>query len=192
MPAPPVYKGGQRKVSVLLSTADQDAPTLDTLVEILAGRATMDWELCVCERIPVEPRMTLALSRLRGTRPWIRIVTTDESVDEATAAGWAVEQATGEFVGLLAPGYIPDAHAIARLLSRLCNDSAVSAAGLIATNSSSYGPPSPVSTTDCRLLLQRKSQYLATLSRHRILTAPALAQELNKASVPTMYVALSE
>ena len=77
--------------------------------------------------------MARTLARIRGTQPWIRIVTTDKSVDDATAARWTVEQATGQFVALVAPGYTPDAGAITRLLARLHNDSGIDAAVLIGT-----------------------------------------------------------
>ena len=192
LPDPPVYNARQREVSVLLSTAEQGAATLDAVVEVLAGRVNLNWEVCVCERTPVEPEMARALARLRGTQPWIRVVTTDESVDDATAARWTVEQATGEFVALVAPGYIPDAHAITRLLARLRNDSGINAAALVGTNSGSCGPQSRVPSADCSLLLQRKSRYLASLPGRPLLTAPALAKELNEAGAPTAYIAASE
>ena len=75
--------------------------------------------------------MASALARLRGTQPWIRIVTADESIDDATAARWTVEQATGQFVALVGPGYAPEADAIARLLVRLHNDPGIDAAVLV-------------------------------------------------------------
>jgi hypothetical protein len=189
LPDAPVHNAGHREVSVLLSTAEQGAATLDAVVEGLAGRGGSDWEVCICERSPVEPEMARALARFRGTQPWIRIVTADESVDGATAARWTVEQATGQFVALVAPGYTPDAGAIARLLNRLHNDSGINAAVLAGTDSGSGSPPSPVPWADCRLLLQRKSGYLAALPGRWPLTAPALAKDLDEAGVPTAYMA---
>ncbi|MGH6852020.1 MAG: hypothetical protein ACREDJ_02250, partial [Methylocella sp.] len=59
----------------------------------------------------------------------------DESVDDATAARWTVEQATGQFVALVAPGYTPKAGGIARLLARLRNDPGIDAAVLAGTDS---------------------------------------------------------
>ena len=175
-------------MSLLLSTAGQGAATLDAVVEVVAGRGGLDWEVCICERSPVEPEMARALARWRGTQPWIRIVTADQSVDAATAARWMVEQATGQFVALVAPGYTPEASAIARLLARLDNDSTIDAAVLAATDRGPGGPPSPVRWAGCRLLLQRKSGYLAALSGHWPLTAPALARDLDEAGVPTAYL----
>ena len=192
LPDPPVYNARHREVSVLLSTAGQGAATLDAVVEVLARRGGLDWEVCVCERSPVEPEMARALARLRGTQPWIRLVTTDKSVDDATAARWTVEQATGQFVALVAPGYTPEAGAIARLLARLHNNSEIDAAALAATDSGSGGPPSPVRWADCRLLLQRKSGYLAALPGRWPLTAPALAKDLDEAGVPAAYMAAGE
>jgi hypothetical protein len=189
LPDAPVYNAMHREVSILLCTAEQDAATLDAVVEAFAGRGVLEWEVCICERSPVEPEMARALARFRGTQPSIRIVTTDESIDDATAARWTVEQATGQFVALLAPGYTPAADAIARLLARLHNDSGIDAAVLIGTNSDSGSPPSSVPWADCRLLLQRKSGYLAALPGRWPLTAPALAKDLVEAGVPTAYMA---
>ncbi len=131
LPDPPLYNTGRREVSVLLGTAGQGAATLDAVVEVLAGRGGSDWEVCVCERSPVSPEMARVLARIRGTQPWIRIVTTDEFVDDATAARWTAEQATGQFVALVAPGYLLDNGAITRVLAQLHNDSGLDAAVLI-------------------------------------------------------------
>jgi hypothetical protein len=192
LPDAPVHNARHREVSVLLSTAEQGAATLDAVVEVLAGRGGLDWEVCICERSPVEPEMARALARFRGTQPWIRIVTTDESVDDATAAQWTLEQATGQFVAFVAPGYTPEADAIARLLARLHNDSGIDAAVLVGTDSGSGSPPSSIPWADCCLLLQRKSGYLAALPGRWPLTAPALAKDLDVAGVPTAYMAAWE
>ena len=192
LPDAPVHNARRREVSVLLCTVEHGAATLDAVFEGLAGRGGLDWEVCICERSPVEPEMARALVRVRGTQPWIRIVTTDESVDDATAARWTVEQATGQFVALVAPGYTPEADAIARLLARLHNDSGTDAAVLVGTDSGSDSPPSSVPWADCRLLLQRKSGYLAALPGRWPLTAPALAQDLDEAGVPTAYLVARE
>jgi hypothetical protein len=189
LPDAPVYNAMHREVSILLGTAEQGAATLDAVVEGLAGRGGLDWEVCICERSPVEPEMARGLARFRGTQPWIRIVTTDESVDATTAAQWTVEQATGQFVALVAPGYTPKANAITSLLARLHNASGIDAAVLVQKDSGSGSPPSPVRWADCRLLLQRKSTYLAALRGRWPLTAPALAKYLDEAGVPTAYVA---
>ncbi|MGH6838734.1 MAG: hypothetical protein ACREDT_08020 [Methylocella sp.] len=181
-----------REVSVLLSTAEQGAATLDAVVEVLAGRDSMDWEVCICERRPVEQQMAGAVARLRGTQPWIRVVTADQSVDDATAARWTVEQATGEFVALVAPEIAPTADAIERLLARLHNDSGIDAAVLVGTDRDSGGPPSLDASADCRLLLQRKSGYLAAPAGRWHLVASALAKDLDVACVPTAYMAVWE
>lgn len=97
-PDAPAYQRGPRDVSVLLSTTEHDATTLGNVIEGLVGLDELDWEVCICERLPVEPEMARALARYRGTQPRIRIVTADVSVDDATAARWTVEQSTGQFV----------------------------------------------------------------------------------------------
>ncbi|MGH6796473.1 MAG: hypothetical protein ACREDD_07755 [Methylocella sp.] len=192
LPGAPDYNVGRREVSILLSTAEQGAATLDALVEILAERGGLGWEICICERFPVERQMAGALARLRGTRPWIRIVPADESVDDATAAQWTVEQATGQFVALVAPGYTPTVGGIARLLARLHNDFGIDAAVLAGTDRGSGSPRSLVAWAGCRLLMQRKSGFLAAVKWGSPLTAPALAKDLDEAGVPTAYMAAWE
>jgi hypothetical protein len=189
LPDPPVYSS-HRDVSVLLSTSEQDVATLHAVVGVLAGRSELDWEVCICERSPVEAEMARALARWRGTKPWIRIVTAGQSVDVEMAARWTVEQATGEFVALVAPGYTPKAGTIAKLLVRLRNDSAIEAAALAETDNDA--DESRVRRDDCLLLLQRKKAYLACRSGHWPLTAPALARDLDAAGVPTAYLPASE
>lgn len=192
LPNAPVYSAGHREVSVLLSTAGQAAATLDAVVEALAQRGLLDWEVCICERVPVEPEIARALARVRGTQPWIRIVTADEFIDDATAARWTVEQATGRFVALVAPGYAPKAGAIARLLARLQNASGIDAAVLVGKDRDLGGPPPLDAAADCRLLLQRKSGYLAALGGRWHLVASVLAKDLEVARVPTAYMAACE
>ena len=119
-------------------------------------------------------------------------MTADETVDDATAARWTVEQATGQFVALAAPGYTPKSGAIARLLARMHDDAGIDAAALAGMDSGSGSPPSLVPWADCRLLLQRKSGYLAALGGRWHLTAPALAKDLDEAGVQTAYMAAWE
>jgi hypothetical protein len=128
-----------------------------------------------------------ALSRLRGTKPWIRVVSADGSVDDVTAAQWTVEQSTGEFVALVAPGYIVDADAIARLLDILRVEPRVEAAILVERVRDS-GDLGAQLHSDCRLLVQKKSRYLATSSGRWPLTAPAVAKTL-EAGAPIAIVA---
>jgi hypothetical protein len=188
LPEAPLYNAPHREVSFLLGTAGQGAATLDAVVEVLAGRGSLGWEVCICERSPVEQEMAGSLARVRGTQPWIRIVTADESVDDVTAARWTVEQATGQFVALVARGYAPKADVIARLLARLQNDAGIDAAVLVRADRDSSGPPSFDASADCCLLLQRKSGYLAAHKGRWHLAAQALAKDLDEAGVPTAYV----
>lgn len=192
LPDAAVYNARRREVSVLLNTAAQSAATLDAVVEVLAGRGLLDFEVCICERSKLAPEVARALARIRGTQPWIRIVTADESVDDATAARWTVEQASGQFVALVAPGYSLKADAIERLLARLHNDAGIGAAALAGTDNGSGNPPSKVPWADCRLLLQRKSGYLAAFGGRWHLTAPALAKDLYEAGMPTVYMSAWE
>jgi hypothetical protein len=192
LPDAPVYNATHREVSVLLSTAEQDAATLDAVIEVLARQGGLGLEVCICERSPVGPEMARALARLRGMQPWIRIVTTDESVDDATAARWTVEQATGQFIALVAAGYTLEANAITGLLAMLHNDYGIDAAVLVGVDSGSDSPQSRVPWAHCRLLLQRKSGYLAALPGRWLLAASALAKDLDEAGVPTAYVAAWE
>ena len=129
---------------------------------------------------------------LRGTQPWIRIVTADKSVDDATAARWTVEQSTGQFVALVATGYTPEADAIARLLAWLHNDPGIDAAVLVGTDEDFGCHPSRVESAHCRLLLLRKSGYLKALPGRWPLTAHALATVLNESGVPTPYMTVRE
>jgi hypothetical protein len=191
LPDAPVYNANRRVVSVMLSTADHGAATLNAVAEVLSGRGGLDWEVCICERSPAEPGMARTLARLRGARPEIRIVTTDESVDDALAARWTVEQATGEFVALLAPGYALEASAISMLLARLLEDSGIDAAVLVGANGGSGSLRSSITWTNYQLLLQRKSKYLATQTAHWLLTAPALVKYLYESGVPIRYISIS-
>ena len=185
LPEPPVY-AGHREVSILLSTADHDAAALSAVIETLSRRGMADWEVCICERRPVTTEMARALALVRGTRPWIRIVTAGESVASATASRWTVEQATGRFVALLAPGCAASAAALALLLDRMRREPAVDAAVLV-------GPPGKRGLaghprTDCRLAVQRKRDYLAASCGCWPLTAGALAARLDGGGVSTAWI----
>jgi hypothetical protein len=63
LPDAPLYNTRHREVSVLLTTSGHGAATLDAVVEVLAGRGELYWEVCICERSPVEPEMARALAR---------------------------------------------------------------------------------------------------------------------------------
>src|SRR5262249_22512252 len=94
LPDAPAYDTTRRELSILLSTIDHDdAAMVEAIVDALAARGSPDWELCISERSPTEPRTTRALERLRGTQPWLRAVSTERSTDEPTAARWTTEQA---------------------------------------------------------------------------------------------------
>jgi hypothetical protein len=188
MPDAPTYDGPHRELSVLIDAAGHDVATLQVIIEALARREQSNWEMCICERHPLRADVGRELSRLRGSYPWIRIVSTDPTVDKSTAAQWTVEQATGEFVALLAPRCTFDAAAAAELLARLYNDPEIEAAMLLETDNGSVGPPKPPQSGDCRLLVQRKSGYLAAAPGKWPLTAPALAKALDEVGARTAIV----
>ena len=192
LPDAPIYEAGHRQLSMLVSTAEQGAATLDGIAEILAGRGGAEWEVCVCERSPAPPEIERALARCRRSRPRVRIVTTDASIDAATAARWTVEQATGRYVALMAPQYEPEAEAIARLLARLHAEPGTDAAALVGTGPGAGRPPAPVPPAGVVLLVQRKSAYLAAFPDRWPLTVAAAIQHLAEAGVPTAYLGAGE
>jgi hypothetical protein len=188
LPDPPIYTTGPRQLSLLLSTADHGAAALQSVVEIVGQRRESGWEACICARSPIEGEAAKALARAHGTQPWIRIVTTDKSIGDTTAARWTVEQATGEFVALLAAGFTPAAGSIARLVSLLRKDSGIDAAGLVQSNVELKGAAAEIRWTNCRLLVQRKSSYLASNSGRWPLTADGVARELEEAHASIGYL----
>lgn len=190
MPHAPTYDGPHRELSILIEAAGRDVATLQVIIEALARRKQSNWEICICARPPLRPDMGRVLSRFRDSYPWIRIVSTDQTVDKSTAAQWTVEQSTGEFVALLAPRYTFDADAATELLARLHGDPQIEAAMLLATDSGSVGPSKPPRWGDCRLLVQRKSRYLAAAPQEWPLTAPALAKALDEVGARTAIVAV--
>ena len=191
LPDTPAYSTGHREVSVFLSTADHGAATIDAAINVLARRGGAGWEVCICEHSAAQEAAP-ALARWRGTQPWIRIVTADDAIDDATARRWTVEQATGEFVLLVAPGYSPEADAIARLLARLRNDPGTNVAVLAGADGGSARSTRRNPPPDYPLLLFRKSAYLASLSDRWLLSAPELARLLDEAGTPIACVAAEE
>lgn len=181
MPVAPTYDGPPRELSVLVDAARCDAAALQGAVEALARRGRSNWEVCVCQRPPLLPDMERALSSLRGGYSWVRIVSADGTVDKATVAQWTVQQSTGEFVALLAPGRTFDADAAAKLLALLRDDPRLESAVLLETDAGTDDGPNLPQGGDCRLVVQRKSRYLAAAQANWPLTAPALAKALCEA-----------
>lgn len=188
LPRAALYVTRQRELSIVLSTLEQNAATLNAVVETIAGHGVSTWELCICERAPTAPAIAGVLERLRGTQPWLRIVTSDESVTEATAAQWTVEQTTGQFVALVAADYTPDAAAIEKLLSPLRGDSDIDASVLVGVGSGGRDPPSAIQAAACRLLVQRKTSYLAAFPRPLELSASNVASALREAGVACVCI----
>jgi hypothetical protein len=186
LPAGRVYDERPRQASFLIDTGEHDAATLDALVKTLEGSGAEGWEICIGERAPTEPGTARLLESLRGTHPRIRIVRVDATVDGTTASRWIVEQATGEFIALVAPGRAPDSKTIKSLLDRLHRDPEIDAAALIRMRSGTSESSLPA--TDCHLAIQRKTGYLANQPEAFPLTAPALVRRLREAKAPTAYI----
>jgi len=182
LPEVPAGDPSPRELSILLRSDEHDAATLGAVVEAIASRGRLDWEICLSARLPAQPQTARALACLRATHPWIRVVSTDQSVDEATAARWIAEQATGEFVALLSAGCRPDAQVIEALLAGLRAGTGQHAAVLVESGSSMTDGPSSGRLPGVRLVVQRKSAFLAFLPRSHI-SATALAGELDPAGV---------
>lgn len=180
-----VYDAPPRQVTFLIDAAQHDATAVTAMVDAVAAHGGGDWEICICERPPLPSEMVNLLARLRGTQPWLRIVRADAVVDAATAARWAVEQATGQLVAVVAAHFVIDSAAIQSLLHRLQQEPEIEAAALVGANSGPERPPSP---DDCSFMMQRKSGYLACQPEQWPLTAPALARQLHEAKVRTAYV----
>ena len=187
LPDAPVYHNVPRELSILIGSTEHDAAALKAVVRVIAERGGSDWEVCVSGRPAMGREFERTLSRVRGAKPWIRVVSADGSVDDVTAAQWTVEQSTGEFVALVAPGYIVDADAVGRLLRRLRGEPRVEAAILV-ERVSDLGDLGAQPHSDCRLLIQKKSRYLATSSGRWPLTAPAAAKAL-EAGAPIAIIA---
>ncbi len=157
LPPPPVQRAAWRDISILLDAAEHDVATLDGVIHLLADRNRLDWEVCIRAHEPLTADKAQALARWRGAKPWIRVVAADASIDGVTAAQWTVEQATGRYLALLAPGWAPQFDAFAALLDRLRSEPKIDAAALIGRDGGQV-------ERNCRLLLHRKAQYL-TLSQ---------------------------
>jgi hypothetical protein len=179
-----------REVTFLLSTAEHDSVTLRAIVDLLAYRNRSDWEVCICARGPVTADMALTLSRVRGTKPWIRIIATDESVDAMTSAQWTVEQATGCYVALAAHRFAPHLDAVGQLLHRLRGDSASDTAALKRIDAGAGGQESRIEQADCPLLLQRKLRYLEVFQGRWPLTATAAVGHLRQMGAAVACVEL--
>lgn len=182
------YEHRPRQASFLIDGAEHSAATVSAVVEIISAHDG-SWEICICERRPLQPDMTRLLDRLRGTRPWLRIVRADAAADRTTAARWTVEQATGQLIALVAPCYVPDAEAIQRLLDRMQRDAEIDAAALLGTHDRPDESSVPAAGAGCRLAMQRKAAYLASQSELWPLTAPALVRQLQESKARTAYMA---
>jgi len=184
LPDPSVSVTTPHEVSILLNSAEHDAALLDVLVDLLVGREKSDWEICVCARSSSQSDMAQALDRYHGNQPWIRVVTTDAAIDDETAAQWTIEQSTGVYVALVAPGYSSQFDAITRCISLLCNRPDLDAAALVKTEAGTDGNQ----VGRCTLVLQRKSKYLECFQGQWTLGAPAVIDALRKISAPIAYI----
>lgn len=171
------YVDAPRQLSFLVDASQHEAATLEALVDLIAAGKAGSWEICVLARPSLRPGMGPLLRRLRGTRPWIRIVETDASVDARTAAQYVVEQATGEFVGLFHPLYVADG-SLQSLVDRLQQVPASDAAAFYETDGHA-----------CAVALHRKRSYLASQFDQWPLTAPAWAERSTGIAVLALQLA---
>jgi hypothetical protein len=178
----------QRELSVLLSTLEQSAATLNTTIEAIVGHRSSNWELCICERTPTTPEMARVLDRWRGTQPWIRIITSNERINLATAAQWTVEQASGEFVALVAANYSANADVIEKLLTYLRNDTEIGVALIVSADNACDASSPLAMAAECRLLVQKKAAYLAAFPQQLQLGASAVASMLHEAGVASLHI----
>jgi hypothetical protein len=167
---PPVY-ASSRQSSFLMRVEDHAPATLHA-VAAAASSAGGLLEAVFCIGSLARATDASGLMRLRGACPWVRFVTAKDGVDEATAASWTVEQATGKHVVFVAKGFQPIASDLSRLLEGLEHDEGALAAGLFEADAS--GEPLGAA----QLLALRKSFYLAEFPVSFPMTAPALFEAL--------------
>jgi hypothetical protein len=147
-----------RQLSVLLEATDHGLDSLHRLGDMIVTQNNLDWELCICERPAATSEMIAGLKRLRGAHPCIRIVTANNHVTDDIAARWTVEQATGQFLALIATNYVPDPRSICRLLLRLQQNSEITAVAIIDWDRADRARS--IAWEHCLMLVQRKSSYL--------------------------------
>jgi hypothetical protein len=183
LPDPSVPLTTPHEVSILLNSAEHDAALLDAVVDLLVGREKADWEICICARSSSQSDMQ-ALDRYHGNQPWIRVVITDAVIDDETAARWTIEQSTGVYVALVAPGYSPQFDAITRCVNLLYNRLDLDAVALVKTEAETEGHQ----VGRCSLVLQRKSKFLEAFQGQWTIGAPAVVDALRKISAPIAYI----
>jgi hypothetical protein len=174
-----------RDLAILLDAAEHAADDLDGIIGAIAGSASSSWEICICERRPVSPDIAQALARWRGRHAWLRIVSSDPEIDAVTAARLTLEQATGRFVALVAPGYAVGSEALAALLARLREEPEQRAAALGTGVRHHRHPPRRRLAAGCRLLMLRKADYLLLPKMAGLLSARTVAAHLDEAILAT-------
>jgi hypothetical protein len=178
LPDRPLYDNRPRELSVLLDGAEHSPADLNAIVAAIAGRGGQHWEICICEHHPLPPQTAHALARWHGKHAWLRIVSSDASVDAATAARSTLEQATGLFVALVTPGYTPSPEILAALLARL-REAPQERAALYGGEHHFRCPPRRKQAAVCRLLLLRKASYLLLPDEAGLLAAASVAARLD-------------
>jgi hypothetical protein len=188
LPDQPPYNAAHRELSVLLDAKEHSVTDLNEAVAALAGRSGWGWEICIRAYTSADREMAGALARLRGSNPWIRVVQSDETVDHATAAQRTLEQATGQFVALVAPGCRLQPEVMGGLLARLRNGPGNTAAVVAGTAQQPGGGPRQRLSAECCLLLLSKADHLAVGPVPWLLTARSVAEHLAQAGAATVHI----
>lgn len=181
LPSPPAYTAC-RRLSFLIRVEEHEPATLEAVVKaVRCARGALDVVVCAGSSTRAVEASSLA-SRLRGACPWIRVVSATAAVDEGTAASWTVEQATGQYVAVLARGFAPTQADFARLVETLERDCNSLAVGLFSAGDAD-APRGPV-----LLLALRKSFYLAEFPLTFPMTAPVLFETLARSGTPATEI----
>jgi hypothetical protein len=153
LPDPTVPNGIPHEVSFLLDASTQNPRVIAAVLEFVEARGAREWEVCISARAPLSPEMAERLAGLRGRNSRVRIIEAQETERASAAAQWTVEQATGRYVALAGSRMVLRPERLIPLITRLDGADGVEAAACFGTG--------PDAKTDCELLLQRKSHYLA-------------------------------
>jgi hypothetical protein len=176
LPDPSVPIDYPHDITIILSAKDHCAELIEGVVGFLLERGREDWELCLGAQMPLTPDHAQAIARHRGARPWIRIIDAEATVATGTSAQWTIEQATGEYVALLAPNPAPRLDVLAKLLPRLRDSAECAAVAMMSTEN------------EAAVVLLRKSNYLAWFHGEWALTAREAFKRLGDRKCAIAYL----
>lgn len=177
------YDARRRELTIFLRGSDITPETLDVVVRAVIQKEGA-WEICICEHPPMAGEILRDVQRLRGSKPWIRVVAADGVVKETIATRWTAEQATGKFAMFVAPGVGPSLATITGLLACL---------RAAPKNDSAAAVISSLSGLACvQALVVRKSTYLSLMQGCWDISAPAVAEVLQAACLPVVEAGTGE